>query len=39
VQLQWALTGGRIDLVDIIRNHLERLAPVILVSGRAISLA
>ncbi|MET3427064.1 AcrR family transcriptional regulator [Actinoplanes tereljensis] len=39
LQLQWVLTGGRIDLIGLIRNHLERLAPAILVSGRTVDLS
>ncbi|MEU4236959.1 TetR/AcrR family transcriptional regulator [Actinoplanes sp. NPDC026619] len=39
LQLQWVLTGRRIDLLGLIRNHLERLAPAILVSGRAVDLS
>ncbi|BCY09159.1 TetR/AcrR family transcriptional regulator [Actinoplanes sp. L3-i22] len=39
LQLQWVLTGGRIDLTALIRNHLERLAPTILRSGRRVDLS
>ncbi|MFD0517732.1 TetR family transcriptional regulator C-terminal domain-containing protein [Paractinoplanes durhamensis] len=39
LQLQWVLTGGRIDLIGLIRNHLERLAPRILRSGRHVDLS
>ncbi|GAA2642128.1 TetR/AcrR family transcriptional regulator [Paractinoplanes durhamensis] len=39
LQLQWVLTGGRIDLLGLIRNHLERLAPAILISGRTVDLS
>jgi AcrR family transcriptional regulator len=39
LQLQWVLTGGRIDLTALIRSHLERLAPVVLRSGRRVDLS
>ncbi|WP_436535835.1 TetR/AcrR family transcriptional regulator [Actinoplanes sp. HUAS TT8] len=39
LQLQWVLTGGRIDVLTLIRSHLERLAPVILRSGESIDLS
>lgn len=39
LQLQWLLTGGRIDLPGMIQAHLERLAPVILRSGRTVDLS
>ena len=33
LQLQFVLTRGRIDMVGMMRTHLERVAPEILVSG------
>lgn len=33
LQLQWVLSGGRSDLVAGVRDHLERLAPVVLRTG------
>lgn len=39
LQLQWVLTGGRIDLVALIRSHLERLAPAILRTPRIVDLS
>ncbi len=38
LQLQWVLSGGRIDLVGMVRAYLERLAPGILVSCARVSL-
>ena len=38
LQLQFVVSGGRIDLVALSRAHLERLAPTILVNGAAIRL-
>ncbi|MGK9220047.1 MULTISPECIES: TetR/AcrR family transcriptional regulator [unclassified Microbacterium] len=38
LQLQWVVTGGRIDLVALSRAHLERLAPTILRSGEPVRL-
>jgi AcrR family transcriptional regulator len=32
-QLQWVLGGGGVDVLGIIRTHLERLAPAILAPG------
>ncbi|GAA4781060.1 TetR/AcrR family transcriptional regulator [Microbacterium gilvum] len=29
LQLQWVVTGGRIDFSALIRNHLDRIAPAI----------
>jgi AcrR family transcriptional regulator len=39
LQLQWLLTGGRIDLPSMIQAHLERLAPAILLSSRTVDLS
>ncbi len=37
-QLQWVLSGGRLDIVTAVRDHLERLAPIVLVDGRTVTL-
>ncbi|GAA5036032.1 TetR/AcrR family transcriptional regulator [Microbacterium fluvii] len=39
VQLQWVISQGAIDLVGIIRGHLERLIPTITVAGVPVSLS
>lgn len=38
LQLQWVVTGGRIDLVALSRAHLERLLPTILAPGASVEL-
>jgi AcrR family transcriptional regulator len=38
IQLQWVITRGAVDLVGIIRNHLQRLAPTITVTGTPVTL-
>jgi AcrR family transcriptional regulator len=38
LQLQWVLAGGHVDLVARVRDHLERLAPVVLRTGARPSL-
>lgn len=38
LQLQWLLTDGGIDLVGMMRTHLERIVPDILVSGQRVPL-
>ncbi|MHA6524413.1 TetR/AcrR family transcriptional regulator [Tessaracoccus sp. G1721] len=39
LQVQWVLSGGAIDMVALMRRHLERVAPEILTSGERIDLA
>ncbi|WP_171013229.1 TetR/AcrR family transcriptional regulator [Microbacterium sp. 2FI] len=39
LQIQWVLTRGGIDMVGMMTDHLERLTPVILVSGAQVSLS
>jgi AcrR family transcriptional regulator len=39
LQIQFVLTGGAIDMVGMMRDHLERLAPEILATGESVSLA
>ncbi|GAA1062387.1 TetR/AcrR family transcriptional regulator [Agromyces bracchium] len=38
LQIQWVLSNGDLDLVDLIRRYLERLAPEILANGAAVAL-
>ena len=38
LQLQYVVSGERIDLVALSRAHLERLAPTILTSGKSLTL-
>lgn len=39
LQLQWVFTKGTLDIVRLTRQHLERLAPHILVVPRAVDLS
>ncbi|WP_243077186.1 TetR/AcrR family transcriptional regulator [Microbacterium sp. SS28] len=39
LQLQWVLSRGTIDFAEMVRVHLERLAPGILRSGASVDLA
>lgn len=39
LQLQWVLSGGAVDMVGLMRAHLERLAPEILVTGKHVDLS
>lgn len=38
LQIQWVLTDGAVDMVGLMRAHLERIAPEILVSGERVNL-
>ncbi|WP_374312032.1 TetR/AcrR family transcriptional regulator [Microbacterium sp.] len=39
LQLQWVLSGGRLDLLGMIRDYLEHLTPRILVNGQFVELS
>lgn len=38
LQIQWVITRGGVDMVGLMRAHLERIAPEILVSGERVEL-